>query len=42
MEIRPVPFDVHLPAGFSGPDPMDFEVRCFLVPRAAGIALIDK
>ena len=36
-----MPFDVHLPAGFAGPDPMDFEVRCFLVPHAEGIALID-
>jgi glyoxylase-like metal-dependent hydrolase (beta-lactamase superfamily II) len=41
MEIRPVAFDVHLPAGVAGPDPMDFDVRCFLVPHAAGITLID-
>ena len=34
-------FDVHLPAGFVGPNPMDFDVRCFLVPHATGISLID-
>lgn len=34
-------FDVHLPAGIAGPDPMDFDVRCFLVPHADAIALVD-
>jgi hypothetical protein len=41
MEIRPVVFDVHLRAGIAGPDPMDFDVRCFLVPHETGISLID-
>ena len=41
MEIASVAFDVHLPAGFAGPDPMDFDVRCFLVPHATGISLVD-
>jgi glyoxylase-like metal-dependent hydrolase (beta-lactamase superfamily II) len=41
VEIHPIAFDVHLPAGVAGPDPMDFDVRCFLVPHAAGFSLID-
>jgi glyoxylase-like metal-dependent hydrolase (beta-lactamase superfamily II) len=41
VEIYPVAFDVHLPAGVAGPDPMDFDVRCFLVPHAEGLSLID-
>jgi glyoxylase-like metal-dependent hydrolase (beta-lactamase superfamily II) len=41
VEIQAVPFDVHLPAGVAGPDPMDFDVRCFLVPHSAGITLLD-
>ena len=41
MIIRPVVIDVHLPAGMAGPDPMDFDVRCFLVPHPSGIALVD-
>ncbi len=41
MEIHAVAFDVYLPAGFAGPNPMDFDVRCFLVPHATGLSLID-
>jgi glyoxylase-like metal-dependent hydrolase (beta-lactamase superfamily II) len=41
VEIRPVAFDIHLPAGVAGPDPIDLDVRCFLVPHATGISLID-
>ena len=33
--------DVHLPAGMAGPDPLDFDVRCFLVAHADGVALVD-
>jgi glyoxylase-like metal-dependent hydrolase (beta-lactamase superfamily II) len=33
--------DVHLPAGVAGPDPLDFDVRCFLVTHANGVALVD-
>ncbi|MEU7871413.1 MBL fold metallo-hydrolase [Dactylosporangium sp. NPDC049140] len=32
---------VHIPAGLAGPDPMDFDVRCFLVPHASGVTLVD-
>ena len=41
MSIRSVVFDVHLPAGVAGPEAMDFDVRCFLVPHASGLALVD-
>jgi hypothetical protein len=34
VAIHPVVIDVHLPAGVAGPDPMDFDVRCFLVAHA--------
>lgn len=39
--IHPVVIDVHLPAGVAGPDPMSFDVRCFLVPHATGVTLVD-
>jgi glyoxylase-like metal-dependent hydrolase (beta-lactamase superfamily II) len=41
MTIRPVVTDLHLPAGIAGPDPLDTDVRCFLVTHSTGIALID-
>lgn len=41
VTIHPVIFPVHLPAGIAGPDPMDFDVRCFLVPHATGLVLVD-
>jgi glyoxylase-like metal-dependent hydrolase (beta-lactamase superfamily II) len=39
--IHPVAIQVHLPAGLAGPDPMDFDVRCFLVPHSTGVTLVD-
>src|SRR4051794_6617894 len=39
--IHPIITEVHLPAGIAGPDPMEFDVRCFLVPHATGVAIID-
>jgi glyoxylase-like metal-dependent hydrolase (beta-lactamase superfamily II) len=39
--IHPVVIDVHLPAGVAGPDPMSFDVRCFLIPHATGVTLVD-
>ena len=41
VTIHPVVIDVHLPAGVVGPDPMDFDVRCFLVTHQSGITLVD-
>jgi glyoxylase-like metal-dependent hydrolase (beta-lactamase superfamily II) len=41
MSIHPVVIDVHLPAGVAGPEAMDFDVRCFLVPHASGLVLVD-
>jgi glyoxylase-like metal-dependent hydrolase (beta-lactamase superfamily II) len=41
MSIIPVVIDVHLPAGIAGPEPMDFDVRCFLVPHPTGLTLVD-
>jgi glyoxylase-like metal-dependent hydrolase (beta-lactamase superfamily II) len=39
--IEPVVMDVHLPAGVAGPEPLDFDVRCFLVTHASGVVLVD-
>jgi glyoxylase-like metal-dependent hydrolase (beta-lactamase superfamily II) len=39
--IEPVVMDVHLPSGVAGPEPLDFDVRCFLVAHGAGVVLID-
>jgi glyoxylase-like metal-dependent hydrolase (beta-lactamase superfamily II) len=39
--VQAVVTDIHLPAGVAGPDPLDFDVRCFLVTYAGGIVLID-
>jgi hypothetical protein len=39
--IHHVVTDLHLPAGIAGPDPMDFDVRCFLVPHGTGLVLVD-
>jgi glyoxylase-like metal-dependent hydrolase (beta-lactamase superfamily II) len=41
MTITAVPFDVHLPAGIAGPQPLDFDVRCFLCTHANGLVLVD-
>lgn len=41
MTIHPIVFDIHLPAGITGPDTMDFDVRCFLVPHSTGLVLVD-
>ena len=41
MTIHPIVIDVHLPAGVAGPDPMDFDVRCFLVTHTSGVVLVD-
>lgn len=41
MDIHTVPTDIHLPAGMAGPEPMDFDVRCFLLPHSTGLVLID-
>ena len=41
MTIHPVVIEIHLPAGLAGPDPMDLDVRCFLVTHETGIALVD-
>lgn len=39
--IHPVVTEVHLPAGIAGPGPVDFDVRCFLVPHATGVTIVD-
>lgn len=39
--IHSVVVDVHLPTGLAGPEPMDFDVRCFLVSHATGLTLVD-
>jgi glyoxylase-like metal-dependent hydrolase (beta-lactamase superfamily II) len=41
MNIHSVPTDIHLPAGMAGPEPMDFDVRCYLVSYGAGLVLVD-
>jgi glyoxylase-like metal-dependent hydrolase (beta-lactamase superfamily II) len=39
--IQPVVTQMHLPAGVAGPDPMDFDVRCFVVPHVSGVTIVD-
>ncbi len=39
--VVPVVSDVELPTGMAGPEPMTFDVRCFLVPHEDGVALVD-
>src|SRR5690349_17059081 len=41
MDIHSVATDIHLPAGMAGPEPMDFDVRCYLVAHGAGLVLVD-
>lgn len=41
LVVEPIVMDVHLPPGMAGPDPLDFDVRCFVVQWADGIVLID-
>lgn len=41
MTIHPVVFPIHLPAGTAGPTAMELDVRCFLVPHATGLVLVD-
>jgi len=39
--VEPIVMDIHLPPGIAGPEPLDFDVRCFLVAHASGVVLID-
>ena len=39
--IHPVVIDMHIPAGMLGPDPVDMDVRCFVVPHGSGVVLVD-
>jgi glyoxylase-like metal-dependent hydrolase (beta-lactamase superfamily II) len=39
--VEPIAMVVHLPPGIAGPEPLDFDVRCFLVAHASGVVLID-
>jgi glyoxylase-like metal-dependent hydrolase (beta-lactamase superfamily II) len=39
--IEPVVTQVQVPPGMLGPDPVSFEVRCFVVADAGGVVLID-
>jgi glyoxylase-like metal-dependent hydrolase (beta-lactamase superfamily II) len=41
LRVVPVVTDVELPAGVAGPEPMSFDVRCFLLPHDDGVTLID-
>jgi glyoxylase-like metal-dependent hydrolase (beta-lactamase superfamily II) len=38
---HPVVIDMHIPAGMLGPDPVDMDVRCFVVPHGSGVVLVD-
>ncbi len=40
-QVVPVVMDVALPAGMAGPDPVEFDVRCFLVRHDDGVLLVD-
>jgi glyoxylase-like metal-dependent hydrolase (beta-lactamase superfamily II) len=40
-QVVPVVMDVELPPGVAGPEPMTFDVRCFMVPHEGGVTLVD-
>jgi glyoxylase-like metal-dependent hydrolase (beta-lactamase superfamily II) len=40
--FEPVVLSVSLPPGLAGPDAVEFDVRCFVVPHADGVVLIDS
>ena len=39
--VEPVVTQVQVPPGMLGPDPVSFEVRCFVVAGAGGVVLVD-
>ena len=39
--VFPVALDLQMPAGILGPDPVTFNVHCFLVPHESGVLLVD-
>ncbi len=39
--VHAVPFALQLPAGAHGPTPVTSDVRCFLLPHAGGVVLVD-
>lgn len=39
--VEPVVTQVEVPPGMLGPDPVSFEVRCFVVAGTAGVVLVD-
>ena len=39
--IVPIVTDVELPAGVAGPEPISFDVRCFVIPHDDGVTLVD-
>jgi glyoxylase-like metal-dependent hydrolase (beta-lactamase superfamily II) len=41
LTVEPVVTQVQVPPGMLGPDPVSFEVRCFVVADAAGVVLVD-
>ena len=41
MQVEPVIQELRIPAGVAGPVELTMDVRCFIVPHAAGLLLID-
>lgn len=39
--VEPVVTQVQVPPGMLGPEPVSFEVRCFVVADASGVVLVD-
>jgi len=39
--VEPVVTQVQVPPGMLGPEPVSFEVRCFVVANAGGVVLVD-
>ncbi|HEX5589931.1 MAG TPA: MBL fold metallo-hydrolase [Candidatus Limnocylindrales bacterium] len=40
--VEPVVVEVQVPAGMLGPNPISFEVRCFVVADSSGVVLVDS
>jgi glyoxylase-like metal-dependent hydrolase (beta-lactamase superfamily II) len=40
-DVEPAITHIQMPPGTLGPDPVSFDVRCFVVPHGGGIVLVD-
>jgi glyoxylase-like metal-dependent hydrolase (beta-lactamase superfamily II) len=41
MAVEPIVTEMQIPAGMMGPEPISIDTRCFLIPHAGGVTLVD-